>query len=124
MIEPDALTAAVDWVRLLLTGTTATIVAVLAVATVGLLMLGGRIDFRQGARVILGCFVLFGSSAIASGLLGLSREVVEAPPPVPLPEVAAPVIAPPPKPAVPYDPYAGASVPQPGYDPRGETVPR
>ena len=35
-------------------------VAVIAVALVGFMMLTGRINWRFGATVIIGCFILFG----------------------------------------------------------------
>lgn len=50
-----------------LLGTVATDLAVIAVACVGLLMLTGRIDWRRGSVVILGCFILFGAVSIVSG---------------------------------------------------------
>ena len=60
--------AAVRWLEGTLLGTIATVVAVIAVATVGLLMLTGRINWRYGATVILGCFVLFGAATIVGGI--------------------------------------------------------
>lgn len=49
-------------------GTFATVAAVIAVATVGFMMLTGRINWRYGVTVILGCFVLFGASSIVAGI--------------------------------------------------------
>jgi len=49
-------------------GSVATAIAVMAVATVGLMMLTGRMNWRFGATVILGCFILFGAGAIVSGI--------------------------------------------------------
>ena len=49
-------------------GTVATTVAVIAVAAVGFMMLTGRINWRYGAVVILGCFVLFGATSIVAGI--------------------------------------------------------
>jgi len=40
------------------------VVAVIAVASVGFLMLTGRINWRYGAVVILGCFILFGAAMV------------------------------------------------------------
>lgn len=60
--------AAVRWLQGTLLGTVATAVAVIAVATVGLLMLTGRINWRYGATVILGCFILFGAASIVAGI--------------------------------------------------------
>ena len=51
-----------------LLGTIATVVAVIAVAAVGFMMLTGRINWRYGATVIVGCFVLFGASSIVAGI--------------------------------------------------------
>lgn len=49
-------------------GTVATVVAVIAVASVGFMMLTGRISWRHGATVILGCFILFGAASIVAGI--------------------------------------------------------
>jgi len=58
----------VRWVEGTLLGTVATVVAVVAVAVVGLMMLTGRMNWRHGAIVILGCFVLFGATTIVAGI--------------------------------------------------------
>lgn len=108
--ESAALVDAALWIQGTLLGTLATAVAVIAVAWIGFRMLSGRINLQRGAVVILGCFVVFGAPVIAAGLMkigetGNDRGVAAAPPPAPLP---------PPRPTstpVPYDPYAGASVP-------------
>ena len=60
--------SAVHWLQGTLLGTVATVVAVIAVATVGFLMLTGRINWRYGATVILGCFILFGAASIVAGI--------------------------------------------------------
>ena len=60
--------AAVRWLEGTLLGTIATVVAVIAVASVGFLMLTGRINWRYGATVILGCFILFGAASIVAGI--------------------------------------------------------
>lgn len=60
--------SAVQWLQGTLLGTIATVVAVIAVACVGLLMLTGRINWRHGAVVILGCFILFGAASIVAGI--------------------------------------------------------
>lgn len=59
---------AVNWLQGTLLGTVATTVAVIAVAVVGFMMLTGRINWRHGAVVILGCFVLFGAASIVAGI--------------------------------------------------------
>ncbi|HWT12971.1 MAG TPA: TrbC/VirB2 family protein [Allosphingosinicella sp.] len=107
------LVAAVLWLEQTLLGTIATTIAVIAVATVGLMMLGGRVDLRRGATVILGCFILFGASSIAAGIQsfaaggsGGAAGRAEPPPstllPAPPPELNPPALE---------DPYAGAAVP-------------
>lgn len=60
--------SAVRWLQGTILGTFATVIAVVAVATVGLLMLTGRINWKHGATVILGCFILFGATAIVAGI--------------------------------------------------------
>lgn len=60
--------AALAWLQGTLLGNVATAVAVIAVAMVGFMMLTGRMNWRFGATVIVGCFVLFGASAIVSGI--------------------------------------------------------
>lgn len=59
---------ALQWLQGTLLGNVATAVAVIAVAMVGFMMLSGRLNWRFGATVIIGCFVLFGAGAIVSGI--------------------------------------------------------
>ena len=59
---------AFNWMQGTLLGTVATVVAIIAVATVGFMMLTGRLNWRYGATVILGCFVLFGAASIVGGI--------------------------------------------------------
>lgn len=108
--SPNALIVSSDWIAGTLTGTLGIMLAVLAIAGVGFAILQGLLAVRNGVRVVLGCFILFGAPAIAEALTGLaaqtspqSAEVYNAPPPPPM-SVPTP---PPPDP----DPYAGASVP-------------
>jgi type IV secretion system protein VirB2 len=63
-----SLISAVHWLQGTLLGTIATVVAVIAVACVGFMMLTGRINWRYGATVILGCFILFGAASIVGGI--------------------------------------------------------
>lgn len=63
---------ALNWLQGTLLGTVATIAAVIAVAAVGFLMLSGRINWRYGATVILGCFILFGAASIVGGIRSAS----------------------------------------------------
>lgn len=59
---------AVNWLQGTLLGTAATVAAVIAVASVGFMMLTGRINWRHGAVVIMGCFILFGAASIVAGI--------------------------------------------------------
>jgi type IV secretion system protein VirB2 len=63
-----AIVGAVHWIQGTLLGTVATVTAVVAVAAVGFLMLTGRLNWRYGATVILGCFILFGATSIVAGI--------------------------------------------------------
>lgn len=63
-----AIVSAVNWLQGTLMGTVATVAAVIAVGCVGFMMLSGRINWRFGATVILGCFILFGAASIVAGI--------------------------------------------------------
>lgn len=63
-----AIVGAVQWVQGTLMGTVATTIAVIAVAFVGMMMLTGRMNWRHGAAVIVGCFILFGAASIVAGI--------------------------------------------------------
>lgn len=82
-------------------------VAIVAVASIGFLMFTGRTDLRRAARVIIGCFILFGATTIANAVVGVLHP---APPP---PTASEPPLAY--TPAVPRptstDPFPGASIP-------------
>lgn len=100
--------AAFNWLAGVAAGSIGTAVAALAVAAVGIAMLQGRLPARKGATVVVGCFILFSSQAVSIGILDATSPgrfdnasmMIEAPT----------YVAPAPTP-VPYDPYAGASVP-------------
>lgn len=62
------LVGAVTWLQGTLLGTVATVVAVIAVASIGFMMLTGRMNWRHGAVVIVGCFILFGAASIVGGI--------------------------------------------------------
>ncbi|MXP14739.1 type VI secretion protein [Altererythrobacter confluentis] len=64
--------AALGWLQGTLLGNVATAVAVMAVAAVGFMMLTGRVNWRFGATVIIGVFILFGASTIVAGIQGAS----------------------------------------------------
>jgi len=67
------ITGAVDWIQQTLLGRVATTVAVIAVAAVGFMMLTGRMNWRYGATVILGVFILFGASTIVGGIQAVAH---------------------------------------------------
>ena len=62
------LVSAVNWLQGTLLGTIATVAAVIAIAAVGFMMLTGRINWRYGVTVVLGCFILFGAASIVAGI--------------------------------------------------------
>ena len=64
----SAILSGVLWLQGTLLGNVATVVAVMAVAAVGFMMLTGRMNWRYGATVIVGCFILFGATTIVSGI--------------------------------------------------------
>lgn len=66
------LIAALDWVQGTLLGNLATTAAVIAVAAVGFLMLTGRMDWRRGLTVVIGCFVIFGAVSIVAGIRSMA----------------------------------------------------
>ena len=70
-----AITGALTWMQGTLLGTVATTVAIIAVAAVGLMMLTGRINWRFGAMVVLGLFILFGAGAIVGGIRSTAAQV-------------------------------------------------
>lgn len=63
-----AFVSAINWLQGTLMGTVATVAAVIAIGCVGFMMLTGRINWRYGATVILGCFILFGAASIVGGI--------------------------------------------------------
>jgi type IV secretion system protein VirB2 len=64
----EALISAANWLQGTLLGTIATAASVIAVATIGFVMLTGRVSWRHGVTVILGCFILFGAGSIVAGI--------------------------------------------------------
>jgi len=81
------LVAAADWVTGTLLGSVAVSLCVVAIAFVGLRMMTGHIAVRDGLRVVVACFVLLGSSAIAVGLRSAADQAsTGAPAPQPPPQ--------------------------------------
>jgi type IV secretory pathway VirB2 component (pilin) len=107
--EGSALVASASWIRDVLTGSLAVSIAVVAIAWLGFAIMQGRLPWRSGLRIVLGCFILFGSSTIATAFMWFAGyEQARA---VDVPASArTPAVPVPPAPPV-FDPYAGASVP-------------
>jgi type IV secretory pathway VirB2 component (pilin) len=100
--------SAASWLTGLLGGTAATAICVIAVATLGMMMLSGRISLRRGFQVVLGCFLIFGASIVSAQLEQLAGgDAAQA---APAPQVIELEIKPKPLPPANYDPYAGASL--------------
>ena len=72
------------WITAVITGELAIALCTLAVAFLGFLLLTGRLPVRRGALIILGCFVLLGAPASASGISGVWSLASE-----PVPRMAA-----------------------------------
>lgn len=102
--------AGAGWIERLIAGPLGTSLAVMAVAWFGLALLGGRLSFRRGGLLVLGCFILFSAPVMARVLLGMAHQAGGGAAQVQPQEIAVP--PPPAAPSPPaYDPYAGASVP-------------
>ena len=110
LFEPPVVSpveAATSWTNALVFGQLVPILCVLAVALVGLTMMTGHLAIRTGARVVLGCFILFGAPAIAVGFIsaaasGMTHNIGQ-----PMALKTEPIRDLPPSQ---YDPYAGASL--------------
>lgn len=107
------LLTAARWVEGTLLGSTAVAITTLAVATLGLLMLNGRVPVRRGTTVLVGCFVLLGAATLANGIMGVTGAGRTAEVSSVSTDAGVPVPTSPPPPDQPqvYDPYAGAAVP-------------
>lgn len=101
--------AAVNWLATLMLGSIGTAIAILAVAGLGIAMLAGRLPMRRGGQMVIGCFILFSSHAIASGLWNVGHAQTDEP--IRPANFEAPAYVAQTPPPTPYDPYAGASVP-------------
>jgi type IV secretion system protein VirB2 len=110
-----SLAAATQWIQGLLLGQVGTAIAVLAVAIAGLNMLWGRLSVREGGRILLGCFILFGAPAIARGLMSAVESsstvisIAPSQPPASAPHMSTTPL--PPANVNPFDPYTGAQAP-------------
>ncbi|MEO7553766.1 MAG: TrbC/VirB2 family protein [Alteraurantiacibacter sp.] len=63
---------ALGWIQGTMLGSVATAVAVMAVAAVGFGMMTGRMNWRFGATVIIGIFIIFGAGTIVAGIQSAS----------------------------------------------------
>lgn len=98
-----------EWLGWLLAGELASALCIVAIAMLGVLMLGGRLPVRTGLKVVAGCFLLLSASLVAGGLQGVARTTGVGPAQL----QSGPVIVeaePEPTPPADYDPYAGASL--------------
>jgi type IV secretion system protein VirB2 len=66
----DPITSALLWMQGILLGPIATALAVMAVAGVGFMMLTGRMNWRYGATVIIGVFIIFGAPRLVATIAG------------------------------------------------------
>ena len=107
---PQGVFSATQWVEQVLIGPLGTSLAVVAVAWFGFVMLTGRLSPRRGGLLVLGCFVLFNASDLARALVDLARGSGSASRPIAAQQITVP-LPPTPKNPPPYDPYAGAAVP-------------
>jgi type IV secretory pathway VirB2 component (pilin) len=109
----EVLAPALHWVEGALSGSLATGIAIIAVASIGFGMLSGRISVRRGGTILLGCFILFGASSLARGIRAfLGEQAATISPPR---QPNAPIFQRSDAPSKqanesPYDPYAGAAV--------------
>jgi type IV secretory pathway VirB2 component (pilin) len=105
--ESDALLAGVAWLEALVTGPLGTAVAVISVGLVGYAMLRGELPLLRAGQVLLGCAILFAAPVIARELRALVDSPTGPAAGLPQPVSPGPMAAPPP-----FDPYAGAAVPE------------
>lgn len=106
--DTNALSVAVQWIAGVLTGPVATSLAVISIASLGYLMLNGRLDLRRGFRIVLGCFILFGAPALALGFRSATHNLSEER--VSEPQIASVLTMPSHSVNNSADPYAGAAV--------------
>jgi type IV secretory pathway VirB2 component (pilin) len=115
-LKPDigVVNSAIAWIEGVMLGSVATAVGVLVVAGIGFAALSARVDMRRAAHVVLGCFIVFGASRIASGIQSIAGPPDETPAPPAV--VRAPPLTPPASAAnspvdAGYERYARAAVP-------------
>ena len=75
----QVLSPALNWIQATLFGSIATAIAVIAIASIGFVMLSGRVSVRRGITILLGCFVLFGAPILAKELRSFSENETQIP---------------------------------------------
>lgn len=98
----------VQWIERVMLGEVALGLCVIAVAFIGVIMLGGRLPVREGMRIVLGLFVVLGAPVIAGGFAEGFGEKIEMSPPRPIKVESG--NGRPDLPPANDDPYAGASL--------------
>ncbi|QDH34043.1 TrbC/VirB2 family protein [Porphyrobacter sp. YT40] len=96
------------WIESVMLGEIALGVCIIAVAFIGALMLTGRLPLREGAQIVVGCFVLLGAPVIAAGMLEFAISPFNAQLTVLHPNVRSTLRQE--LPEASYNPYAQASV--------------
>ncbi len=96
------------WIEGAILGEFALGLCVIAVAFIGARMLIGRLPLREGARIVVGCFVLLGAPVIARGLYDLGG--ISSPTLLSNLQTINPATPRPELPKATYNPYAQASV--------------
>lgn len=99
-----------DWLGELLGGELASALCIVAIAMLGMLMLGGRLPLRTGLKIVMGCFLLLGASLVAGGLQDVSRNIGGGSLELERGPVVVEAEAEDPLPSANYNPYARASV--------------
>jgi len=102
----DAYGSAIAWLADAATGRLATLVAIIAVAAIGLRLMLGHFDPRRAGAAVLGCFLIFGAPILAAGIRDYLAGADQAPYRTE-PHSPSDVVQAQPRPA--YDPYAGAA---------------
>ena len=73
--QPDSFSSGSAWFQAVLSGAGVTGITAIAIAALGVVMMTGRIDLRRIGRAVLGAFLFFGASAIASEMLRSAQSV-------------------------------------------------
>lgn len=110
----SAISRAAEWILALASGTVMTLLMTIAVAFFAISMLSGHLSIRRGFQLVLGCFIVAGSSEISQSMIARAPhgDVATAfPDPVSVDPGNLPPLGPEPPPQEsngnPFDPYAG-----------------